>query len=678
MKKQPDMNEKNSRITKIARGALGGAILSFLVGYCLFVPTHRVLAMTRASVHVDGGPWGGPVNSQTTNSAAVTTSGASYIIVGVTVDCTNGCSGNRVTSVTASGLTFVKLAGGTTPSGRIASEFWGAVSGGALAGVTVTATVSDPSNFALSILSLHNVDTSSPTGVTIGPGAMANNLSATFNDTIAGSMLFATAFSTPYSSSVTAGANTTVYANQNNATQHIRSTSAIAGGTQTISSTGWSSTTAEYAGVEIKGAITSYAFNYVAGANGALTGATPQSVAPGASGTAVTVVPDAHYHFVNWSDSSTQNPRTDTNASGDISVTANLAIDTFTLTYAAGANGTISGSTPQTVTYGADGTAVTAVPDYGYRFVDWSDASTQNPRTDINVTGNLSVTANFTLARGKKIDTTPVVVTPSITIDIPNSSATYKADSVIGIAWSSIDGAFIKYKVYFSSDNGTAWTLIGETSSTSFSWTVPDAGAAQGKIQVEGFDAMGNLLASAVSNGNFMISGEVITEPTETTPPAVDQTATRTYTSAEALENTPNIDIDKHLVAPTGTVNCTAGSLIKASLPSVYYCGADGKRYAFVNDRIFFSWYKNFSGVKIISDADLASIPLGGNATYRPGKKMIKIQSDPKVYVISRGGVLRWVMTEAKARELFGANWNQEIDDVSDAFFVNYTIGAKI
>ena len=45
----------------------------------------------------------------------------------------------------------------------------------------------------------------------------------------------------------------------------------------------------------------------------------------GASGSAVEAIPDADYHFVDWSDSSADNPRTDANVSGDISVTANFA-----------------------------------------------------------------------------------------------------------------------------------------------------------------------------------------------------------------------------------------------------------------------------------------------------------------------------------------------------------------
>ena len=51
-----------------------------------------------------------------------------------------------------------------------------------------------------------------------------------------------------------------------------------------------------------------------------------------------------------------RHPRTDLNVTADISVTATFAIDTFTLTYAAGPSGTITGDSPQTVDYGADGT----------------------------------------------------------------------------------------------------------------------------------------------------------------------------------------------------------------------------------------------------------------------------------------------------------------------------------
>ena len=111
----------------------------------------------------------------------------------------------------------------------------------------------------------------------------------------------------------------------------------------------------------------------------------------------MTAVPDAGYHFVEWSDDSSDNPRTDNNVTADISVTASFAINTYTLTYTAGDHGSISGNSSQTVSYGGNGTAVTAVPDTGYHFVNWSDDSTDNPRTDANVTADITVEASFAI-----------------------------------------------------------------------------------------------------------------------------------------------------------------------------------------------------------------------------------------------------------------------------------------
>lgn len=65
------------------------------------------------------------------------------------------------------------------------------------------------------------------------------------------------------------------------------------------------------------------------------------------------------------------------------------------LTYIAGDNGTILGEEEQAVKHGEDGSEVTAVPDEGYHFVKWSDGITDNPRTDTNVTENITVTAEF-------------------------------------------------------------------------------------------------------------------------------------------------------------------------------------------------------------------------------------------------------------------------------------------
>lgn len=136
-----------------------------------------------------------------------------------------------------------------------------------------------------------------------------------------------------------------------------------------------------------------------------------------------------------------------------------------------------------------------------------------------------------------------------------------------------------------------------------------------------------------------------------------------------------------------GNVTVNGGDLIK--LPddgnmatsvdeAVYYFGLNGLRYVFPNSKTYFTWYSNFNGIKVVSAAQMGTIGIGGNVTYKPGVKMIKIESDPKVYAVDRNGLRRWVSTEAVAIALYGSTWNKQIDDVSDAFFSNYAEGEAI
>jgi uncharacterized repeat protein (TIGR02543 family) len=222
--------------------------------------------------------------------------------------------------------------------------------------------------------------------------------------------------------------------------------------------------------------ISTYTLTYTAGANGTISGTSPQTVNQGASGTSVTTVPQAGYHFVSWSDGVATAARADTNVTVNVNVSASFAINTYTivasagangnispsgdvtvnhgssqsftinpstgyhvldvlvdgssvgvvtsytftnltenhtiavtftinpitistytLTYTAGANGSISGASPQTVNYGASGSAVTAVPNTGYHFVQWSDGNGNATRTDTNVTVNVNVSASFAI-----------------------------------------------------------------------------------------------------------------------------------------------------------------------------------------------------------------------------------------------------------------------------------------
>jgi len=120
-----------------------------------------------------------------------------------------------------------------------------------------------------------------------------------------------------------------------------------------------------------------------------------------------------------------------------------------------------------------------------------------------------------------------------------------------------------------------------------------------------------------------------------------------------------------------------AASLIKGSTPAVYYLD-EGKRYVFPNEKVFFTWYQDFSQVQSVSDEELASYQIGGNVTYKPGARLVKIQSDPKVYAVAAGGALRWLTSEDAARALYGDDWSKRVDDIPDAFFFSYRQGEAV
>ncbi len=66
-----------------------------------------------------------------------------------------------------------------------------------------------------------------------------------------------------------------------------------------------------------------------------------------------------------------------------------------TVTYSAGTHGSISGFSTQGVENASSTLAVTVIPNFGYRFVSWSDGSMENPRRDLNVTSDSTVTAQY-------------------------------------------------------------------------------------------------------------------------------------------------------------------------------------------------------------------------------------------------------------------------------------------
>ncbi len=117
------------------------------------------------------------------------------------------------------------------------------------------------------------------------------------------------------------------------------------------------------------------------------------------------------------------------------------------------------------------------------------------------------------------------------------------------------------------------------------------------------------------------------------------------------------------------------GYVVSAPTSSSLYCLLNGPyRLVFPNEATYFSWYPDFKNVELITPTNASEYRLIGNVTMRAGS-LVKIQTDPKVYVVTDSiGTIRWVPTEDLARTVFGDNWAKRVHDVPVEFFLNYHI----
>ena len=120
------------------------------------------------------------------------------------------------------------------------------------------------------------------------------------------------------------------------------------------------------------------------------------------------------------------------------------------------------------------------------------------------------------------------------------------------------------------------------------------------------------------------------------------------------------------------------GSLVKGTPSAVYFVTSEGKRMAFPNEATYFSWYKDFSTVKTISDEALAALPLSALVTLKPGLSAVRVESDNAIYAVAHGGILRKIASPELASMIFGSDWDGKAAIVPNAFYESYKIGDEV
>lgn len=123
------------------------------------------------------------------------------------------------------------------------------------------------------------------------------------------------------------------------------------------------------------------------------------------------------------------------------------------------------------------------------------------------------------------------------------------------------------------------------------------------------------------------------------------------------------------------------GDLFKESgSTAVYYYADNGRRYVFPTAAVYFSWYSDFSTIKTVSHSTVTSVSFGGNVVVKPGSFLVQFVSmdtpfrvlDPKVYVLTSAGQLRWVTSASVAASFYGADWERKIVAVPEVYKTNY------
>lgn len=142
-----------------------------------------------------------------------------------------------------------------------------------------------------------------------------------------------------------------------------------------------------------------HTIQYAAGEHGSVIGTTVQTLNHGEDGETVTAAPDEGCHFVAWSDGVTTPSRQDRGVTGSLTVTANFAINTYTITCITEGSG-VCAAEPAVVDHGGT-SAITISPAAGW-YIDSVVDSEEGPKTGSYTTTPVTVdrTVKATFATG--------------------------------------------------------------------------------------------------------------------------------------------------------------------------------------------------------------------------------------------------------------------------------------
>jgi hypothetical protein len=267
-----------------------------------------------------------------------------------------------------------------------------------------------------------------------------------------------------------------------------------------------------------------YTITATAGANGSITPSGSVVVSSGAN-QAFTITANAGYHIedvlVDGVSQGTAGSYTFTNVTANHTISASFAINTYTITASAGANGSITPNGPVVVNSGAN-QSFTITPDGGYNvanvLVDGVSVGAVTSHTFTNVTANHTIASTFFSGAqalivyvddnwaGTTIGTDPDGAGPA-------TSFGYDAFATIqdGVAGVAINGTVIVNPGSYSGDIDVNRAIdVKGVFTTTGAVTVTAAGASISPGMSPGIINSGNVSLTAGSNVNIEVNGPIL------------------------------------------------------------------------------------------------------------------------------------------------------------------------
>ena len=244
-------------------------------------------------------------------------------------------------------------------------------------------------------------------------------------------------------------------------------------------------------------------------------------------------------------------------------------------------------------------------------------------------------------------------------------SQTVASGSVYPVTWENTGTVRTAHvNIYVSYDGGETYTLEAGAvkNDGAYDLDMPDGYFGDVRVKVALTD-----LAVEVASGQvarFRLGEPPASNGTDTDMRSFSQPETFTSPVTGVEEAVEQVQPGAYITSP--------------SFDTVYLITEDGQRRPFMDAQTFFTYEDGFENVIEVSDATLPTLELGGPVLPQAGVVLVKVESDPRVYTVEEGGVLRWIQTEETASELYGVDWSDYVIDVPATMFPRFEFGEAV